>query len=100
MLPVFLHIESSPNLQESQALQQYIGLALELMQQYGGVRIASYDVEEALDGGRSPKAFVVVSFPDREAIYAFFNDPAYQAIIPLRDKAFAHLRFFITSERI
>ncbi|WP_444943402.1 DUF1330 domain-containing protein [Microbulbifer sp. ZKSA006] len=100
MLPVFLHIESSPNPQETQALQAYLSKIPALIQRYGGVPIASYEVEEALDGGESAQGFAVLSFPDRAAIHALFNDTAYRALIPLRDRAFAHLRFYITSERI
>jgi len=99
-LPVFLHIEATPNPNEKEALQSYLSQAPRLIQAHGGVPIATYDVERALDDANSPAVFVVVSFPSREAIDNFFTDRAYQAIVPLRDLGFSHLRFFITSERI
>lgn len=99
-LPVFLHIEATPNPNEKEALQSYLSQAPRLIQAHGGVPIATYDVERALDDANSPDVFVVVSFPNRDAIDNFFADSAYQAIVPVRDRGFSHLRFFITSERI
>jgi len=64
------------------------------------VPIATYDVERVLDGGIGPEVFVVISFPHQDSISNFFNDSSYKAIIPLRDRAFSHLKFYITTERI
>jgi len=99
-LPVFLHIEATPNPNEMAALQSYQSQVPHLIQAHGGIPIAIYDVEQALDDADSPAIFVVVSFPTRNAIDNFFADSAYQAIVPVRDRGFSHLRFFITSERI
>ena len=99
-LPVFLHIEATPNLNEMDALKSYLSQAPYIMKEFGGVHIATYDVERALDGADSPAVFAVISFPSRDAIDNFFEDSAYQAIVPLRDQGFSHLRFYVTSERI
>ncbi|MCG7532767.1 DUF1330 domain-containing protein [Psychrobium sp. MM17-31] len=99
-LPVFLHIEATPNPNQLAELQSYLSKVPAIISHYGGVPIATYDVERALDNQPSAKVFVVVSFPDRQAIDNFFAAPEYQAIIPLRDKGFSHLRFYITSERV
>lgn len=97
-LPVFLHIEATPN--PTTELQEYLSQVPAIVQAHGGVPIATYDVERVLDDKQGAAIFVVVSFPNRQAIEDFFIDPAYQAIIPLRNKGFSHLRFYITSERI
>lgn len=99
-LPVFLHIEATPSSSENAALKAYLSQASILIKQYGGVPIATYDVEKAMDERSVPGVINVLSFPSRESIAAFFNDANYLAILPLREKAFSHLRFFITSERI
>ena len=99
-LPVFLHIEATPNPNQMTELQGYLGQVPAIIQAHGGVPIATYDVERVLDDKQGAAVFVVVSFPNRQAIEDFFTDPAYQAIIPLRDKGFSHLRFYITSERV
>lgn len=99
-LPVFLHIEATPDPQERQAMSAYYAKVPSLMRAHGGIPIANYDVEMALDELESPTMFSVVSFPTRESIQQFFDDVAYKSMIPVRDKAFKHLRFFVTSERI
>lgn len=99
-LPVFLHIEATPNPHEKRALHTYLSQTPQLIHAHGGIPIATYDVERALDGANSPEVFIVLSFPSRDAINNFFADSAYQALAPVRDLGFSHLRFFITSERI
>lgn len=99
-LPVFLHIEATPNPNQMTEFQGYLSKVPAIISHYGGVPIATYDVEKALDNQPSAKVFIVVSFPDRQAIEDFFAAPEYQALIPLRDQGFSHLRFYITSERV
>lgn len=99
-LPVFLHIEATPDPQQQQALQGYLAQVPAILHKHRGVPVATYDVERVLDGKDSAKVFIVVSFPDELHIDNFFADPAYQALIPLRQKGFSHLRFYVTSERI
>ncbi|MGB0834380.1 MAG: DUF1330 domain-containing protein [Psychrobium sp.] len=99
-LPVFLHIEATPNPNQLAELHSYLSKVPAIISHYGGIPIATYDVEQALDNQPCAEVFVVVSFPDRQAIDDFFAAPEYQAIIPLRDLGFSHLRFYITSERV
>lgn len=99
-LPVFLFIEATPNMAERESLQSYLSQVPAIVYQHAGVPIATYDVEKTLDEQDAPSVYSVISFPSRQAIDAFFADKAYQAIVPIRNKAFSHLRFHITSERI
>jgi len=99
-LPVFLHIEATPNPKEMEALQNYLSSVPPILHKHGGVTIATYDVERSLDGADSPAVFIVISFPIRTAIDNFFADHDYQNIVPSRDLGFSHLRFYVTSERI
>ncbi|WDE07102.1 DUF1330 domain-containing protein [Thalassomonas viridans] len=103
-LPVFLHIEARPNPKEMESLQAYSSQVPAIAKAHGAVPIATYDVETSLadtrDTQQIPAVFMVVSFPSRDAIMDFFKDPAYEALVPLRDRGFNHIRFYITSERI
>lgn len=99
-LPVFLFIEATPNMAERDALQSYLSQVPAIVERHAGVPIATYDVEKTLDDQDAPSVYAVISFPSRPAIDAFFADNAYQAIVPTRNKAFSHLRFHITSERV
>jgi len=98
--PVFLMIEATPNPNEKEALQSYLSQAPVVTKEYGGVPIATYDVETAIDHGEKPGVFVVMSFPSRDAIKSLFSDPAYEALIPLRDLGFSQIRYFIVNERV
>ena len=98
--PVFLMIEATPNPSEKEALQAYLTQAPTVTKEHGGVPVATYDVESAFDDGDKPAVFVVMSFPSRDAIKALFSDPAYEALIPMRDRGFSHIRYFIVNERV
>ncbi|MEH6578970.1 MAG: DUF1330 domain-containing protein [Amphritea sp.] len=98
--PVFLMVEATPNPEQKEALQSYLSQAPVVTKAHGGVPVAKYDVETALDDGENPAVFAVISFPSRDAIEALFSDPAYKALVPERDRGFDHLRYYIVSESI
>mgnify|MGYP000265027438 CR=1 FL=1 len=97
--PVFLMVEATPNPEQQEALQTYLGQAPEITRSHGGVPVATYNVEKALDEQEKPSIFAVFSFPARKSIDALFSDPEYQALIPARDLAFNHLRYFVVNEK-
>ncbi len=99
-LPVFLLIEATQNPEQKEALQSYLSKAPAITKSHGAVPVASYDVESVLDQGDKPGLFAVISFPNRDAITALFDDPAYKALIPERDLGFNSIRYFITNERV
>lgn len=98
--PVFLLIEATPNPIEKDAMQSYLTKASVVTKEHGGVPVATYDVETVLDDDDKPAVFAVISFPSREAIKNLFNDPAYKALIPMRDLGFSSVRYFIVNERV
>lgn len=98
--PVFLIVEATPNPAESEAFDTYISNAPKITQSYGGVPVANYNVEAALDGEDKPAVFAVLSFPSREAIESLFSDAEYQALVPVRDRAFSHLRYYLANEKV
>ncbi len=98
--PVFLMIEATPNPQALQDMTSYLSRAPAITKGHGGVPVASYDVQSVMDKKDKPSVFAVVSFPSNEAITALFNDPAYLALVPERDRGFSHLRYYVVNERI
>ena len=98
--PVFLMIEATPNPNDMDALKVYQSKTPPIAKEYGAMPVATYDVDTALIGDKKPGVFVVLSFPTREAIDGLFNDPAYQALIPLRDRGFSDVRFYVVNERV
>ncbi len=99
--PVFLVVEATANTANIEDLQQYQSLAPTILKKYGGVPVASYNVEAAIYTQEKPAAFAVFSFPSREAIQNLLVDDAeYQKLIPIRDKAFKSIKYFVCSEKV
>ena len=97
---VFLMIEATRNPSEMDALSTYQSKTPPIAKKYGAAPVATYDVDTALIGDKKPGVFAVLSFPTREAIDRLFSDPDYQALIPLRDRGFSDVRFFVVHERV
>jgi len=96
----FMIVEATPNPENMEDLQSYGPTAYALLEKHGGVRIANYTVESAIEGGDKPGAIAVFSFPNPGAIQdLLFNDPEYQKIVPLRDRGFKSIRFFVCGEQ-
>ena len=99
--PTFLIVEATPNPENKDELQSYSSQAPAILKKYGGAPVASYNVETAMDSGENPAVVAILSFPNREAIQELLvNDPDYQQLIPLRDKGFKSIRFFVCNEQI
>jgi uncharacterized protein (DUF1330 family) len=95
----FLVVEATPNPENMEDLQKYQSQAPAITIKYGGVPVAKYNVEAAIDSGAKPAVFAVFSFPDQKAIQDLLvNDPDYQQLVPSRDKGFKSIRFFVCDE--
>ncbi len=94
--PTFMVVEATPNPDNAEDLQKYGAQSYDLLAKHGGVPVANYKVQSVLDSGDKPAMIGVFSFPSPEAIQDLLvNDPDYQKIVPLRDKGFSSIRFFI-----
>ena len=67
--------------------EAYKARAAAAVAQYGGVYIARGGEAELLEGWPAPRRVVIIRFPDRAAVTAWYRSPAYQALIPLREQA-------------
>ena len=54
-----------------------------MMAKYGGRYLTKSGTHEMLEGKR-PSRVVVVEFPSKQAIKAWYNDPGYKPLIPKR----------------
>lgn len=68
----------------TEALAAYSSKAAETLIPFGGEFIAKGPIE-SLHGGCEFQTKVVIEFPDKDCATAWYNSPAYQAIIPIRD---------------
>lgn len=65
----------------------YRGVAGPLMDAAGGRLVVGSDRIEPLEGGWNPASISVVEFPSFETAHDFYHSEAYQATVPLREKA-------------
>jgi len=54
---------------------------------FGGQLVVRGKAGDVLAGASDHQTIAVVRFPDTAAINGWYNSPAYQALIPLRDEA-------------
>lgn len=96
--PVLFAALGTPNPDHPKALQDYAAKAPPILEAHGAKpRLRSRLVAPLLGEG-APGTIFVAEFPSEEALRRAFDDPGYKALIPLRDKAFADLRFMILEE--
>jgi len=82
-------------------LQSYGGQSQLFLKKHGAVKVSGYNVEASVGSDEKPAMIGIFSFPNREAIQNLLvNDPEYQKIVPLRDKGFKSIKFFIGSESV
>lgn len=65
----------------------YSGAAGATFAPFGGEPVARGKVVEVLAGTHAGNATLIVKFPNAQAAHEWYNSPAYQALIPLRDEA-------------
>jgi uncharacterized protein (DUF1330 family) len=72
---------------DTDAWAEYRKVAGSLMTAAGGKFIVSSEKIETLAGGWTPATISVVEFPSFEQASDFYHSAAYQATLPLREKA-------------
>ncbi len=83
---------------EAEAYQSYAGQAGPLLKQAGGRPRARMKVLEHLVGEPAPMTVMMMEFDSAETIRDVLAGPAYQALVPLRDRAFTRFSFFIAED--
>ncbi len=68
-------------------LKTYIAQAPATMAPHGAKMVARGKISKHIDGSRGHHIEALFEFPTAEAIDAWYNSDAYQALIPLRDEA-------------
>jgi uncharacterized protein (DUF1330 family) len=81
-MPVY--IVAQGRIENRDMLNQYIAKALPTIQSHGGRVVAFDEAPEVIEGEIDHPRTVIVEFASREAFRAWYDSPAYQAILPLR----------------
>lgn len=74
-------------IKDEEGFNSYAERGLKIVAAAGGEVAAGGKLARVLNGGRSGSAFVLLKFPDQEAVGKWYDSDAYQALIPDRNKA-------------
>jgi uncharacterized protein (DUF1330 family) len=97
-MSVLVLVQGNPKPEKADVLQQYQQTARAVIAKHGGQPIARGSGLGALHGSRKWQVGIVVRFPDEAAAKAWYNDPEYQKVLPLRDQAYADLEITLFQE--
>ncbi|KAA1175446.1 DUF1330 domain-containing protein [Rhizobium tropici] len=81
------YIISDVTARDVEAFETYRTRAAASIGQYGGRYLVRGGPIEQLEGDWSPRALVIVEFPDLERAKAWYRSPEYAAALDIRDKA-------------
>ena len=73
-------------IEDEAAFADYLEQTIPFIEKHGGRYLTQGGTHEMLEGKR-PSRVVVVEFPSKQAIKAWYNDPGYQPLIPDRHAA-------------
>ncbi|MGZ9719143.1 DUF1330 domain-containing protein [Rhizobium miluonense] len=81
------YIISDITVRDAEAFQIYRTRAAASIAQYGGRYLVRGGPIEQLEGDWSPRAIVIVEFPDLERARAWYRSPEYALALEVRDRA-------------
>jgi uncharacterized protein (DUF1330 family) len=84
-VPAYFISDVSPR--DADAFETYRTRAAVSIAQYGGRYLVRGGAIEPLEGGWSPRAIVIVEFPDLERARAWYQSPEYAQALEVRDRA-------------
>lgn len=79
------------------ALAKYLETTTPLLEDAGAEIVQRFLVSEVVVGHKPAQSVVIVNYPSREAVDRVFKSAAYEALIPIRDKAFSEYHVSIAS---
>jgi uncharacterized protein (DUF1330 family) len=89
-MSVLVLVQGNPKPEKAAVLQQYQQAARTVIGKHGGQPIARGGGVGTLHGSRKWQVGIVIRFPDEAAVKAWYNDPEYQKVVPLRDEAYGN----------
>jgi uncharacterized protein (DUF1330 family) len=75
-------------IKDRQAFQEYADRVAGMIEEHGGRYLASEPKPQIHEGGFPYARIVIVEFPSPGAAHAWYDSTEYQAIVPLRRRAF------------
>lgn len=86
---------SKPDPEKTDGATKYAESVQPLLKAAGVAPKLRGPVVEALAGQHSPATVLLLEFPDQAAAKDFFEQQAYQDLVPLRDDSFSQMEIYI-----
>ena len=83
-MSAYIVVEGTPR--DKEALGRYGSQAIQLIKEFGG-EVLAFGPWELIFGEGAYHNGMIVHFPDRETALAWYNSPAYQGLLDLRNTA-------------
>jgi len=97
-MSVLVVVQGNPRPDRTETLQQYQQTARAVIAKHSGQVVARGSGLGSLSGSRRWQVGIVLRFPDQAAVNAWYTDPDYQKVLPLRDQAYAELEIAMYRE--
>jgi uncharacterized protein (DUF1330 family) len=81
------YLHASIEVTDPVVYEEYRRQAPAVIAAHGGRYLVRGGAVTALEGGGALQRHVILEFPDMAHLQAFYNSPAYQALIPIRQRA-------------
>ena len=81
-----------------EALNGYRTVARPVIQKHGGQTLGAGGGVKAFADGKVSQVGFILRFADLTAVEAWLNDPEYQKVLPLRQKAYTRLEVNVYQE--
>jgi uncharacterized protein (DUF1330 family) len=89
---------SKPDPAKTEGVKKYAESVQPLLKAAGVAPKLRAPVAEVLAGKNDPATVLVLDFPDQVAAKGFFDQQAYQDLIPLRDDSFTLMEIYILGD--
>ena len=89
------YVISDVEILDDDLIKEYRLLAQESIAKYGGRYLARGGRVEPVEGGWTPKAIVIVEFPDMARAKAWYQSPDYAEALKVRADALARRLIFV-----
>ena len=96
-MSVIVMVQGNPRPEGKDQLTQYQQAAVQVITKHGGQVIARGGGVGSLHGSKW-QVRAVIRFPDKAAVDAWYNDPDYRKVLPLRDQGMAELEINVFQE--
>ena len=98
-MSVIVIVQGNPSADGADAQAQYSPVARDTIARHGGEVVTRGACLGSLAGDRPPfKVGLLIRFPDEAKARAWYADPDYQKVLPLRAKAYSEIEITLYQE--